>query len=80
MGSLLPNLHLGTSLKNKYDFTLCQSHLHTAYETFENSVACILIGNDDENGKMHAKLLDSVCKDLYVRHIIFPFPALNTLM
>ncbi len=60
------NVH---TLKNKYDLTLCQSRLHTASETFVRqkkkigsdsffcvfaSVACILIGKEDEyekNGK-----------------------------
>ncbi len=66
------------TLKNKYDLTLCQSRLHTAAETFVRhkkigsgsifcvftSVACILIGKDEEYGKMHTKILDSVCNDL----------------
>ncbi len=53
------------TLKNKYDLTLCQSHLHTASETFVlqkkfgsgsifcvfASVACILIGKDGEYEK-----------------------------
>ncbi len=50
------------TLKNKYDLTLCQSRLHTASEIFVRqkkfgsgsifcvfaSVACILIGKDEE--------------------------------
>ncbi len=65
-------------LKNKYDLTLCQSRLHTASETFVRqnifgsgsifcifaSVACILIGKDEEYGKTHAKISDSVCNGL----------------
>ncbi len=61
------------TLKNKYDLTLCQLRLHTASETFVHqnkigsgsifcifaSVACILIGKDEEyekNGKTHANI------------------------
>ncbi len=65
-------------LKNKYDLTLCQSRLRTASETFVRqknfgsgsifcifaSVACILIGKDEEYGKTHAKISDSVCNGL----------------
>ncbi len=68
-------------LKNKFDLTLCQSRLHTASETFVRhkkirirfdylrfaSVACILIGKDEEyekNRKTHVKISDSVCNDL----------------
>ncbi len=53
------------TLKNKYDLTLCQSCLHTASETFVRqkkigsglifcvfaSVACILIGKNEEKRK-----------------------------
>ncbi len=56
-------------LKNKYDLTLCQSRLHTASETFVRqkkigsgsifcvfaSVACILIGKDEEYEKKMEK-------------------------
>ncbi len=57
------------TLKNKYDLTLCQSRLHTASETFVHqkkfgsgsifcvfaSVACILIGKDEEYEKRKRK-------------------------
>ncbi len=54
---------------------LCQSPLDTASETFVGSifcvfasVACILIGKDEEyekkKWKKHTKISDSVCNDL----------------
>ncbi len=67
---------------------MCQSHLHTASETFVRqkkfgsgsifcvfaSVACILIGKDGENGKTHEKISDSVCNGLNALKI---FNAIN---
>ncbi len=61
-------------LKNKYDFTLRQSRLHTASETFIrqkkvrlgsifcifNSIACILIGKDGEY-KKHMRKFRTQC-------------------
>ncbi len=58
------------TLKNKYDLTLCQSRLHTASETFVRqkkigsgsifcvfaSVACILIGKDEEYEKTEKRM------------------------
>ncbi len=58
------------TLKNKYDFTLCQSRLHTASKTFVcqkkigsgsifcvfASVACILIGKDGEYEKTEKRV------------------------
>ncbi len=58
------------TLKNKYDLTLCQSSLHTASETFVlqfffgsgsifcifASVACILIGKDEEYEKTEKRM------------------------
>ncbi len=57
-------------LKNKYNLMLCQSRLHTASETFIchkkigsglifgifASVACILIGKDEEYEKMEKRM------------------------
>ncbi len=58
------------TLKNKYNLTLCQSRLHTASETFIcqkkfgsgsifcvfASVACILIGKDEEYEKTEKRM------------------------
>ncbi len=74
-------------LKNKYDLTLCQSRLHTASETFVRhkkfrsgsifcvfvSVACILIGKNEEYGKTHANISDSVCNGLYSYSLADPY-------
>ncbi len=68
------------TLKNKYDLTLCQSRLHTASETFVIKKIRISFDflrfrirsmhfdrkgwQIRKNGKTHAKISDSVCKDL----------------
>ncbi len=66
------------TLKNKYDLTLCQSHLHTASETFVRhkkngpglifcvftSVASILIGKDDKCEKCIRKFQTQCARTL----------------
>ncbi len=73
---LIWNFH---TLKNKYDLMLCQSHLHTASETFVHHKTfgirfdflcfCICSKHFDRKvwqiqKKLHRKISNSVCKDL----------------